>query len=49
MTREEQENVMKMKNAMHLTKREMANEVKVEASFLNKAMAKSDKMFIKRI
>lgn len=32
MTREEVENVYKMKQALHLTKREMANGIKEEAT-----------------
>ena len=49
MTREELENVSKMKSALHSTKREMANDIKEEATYLKKARAKSDKRFIKRI
>jgi hypothetical protein len=38
-----------MKDALHFTKKEMANEIKVEATLLKKQRAKSDKRFIKRV
>ena len=36
LTREEAENITKMKEALHFTKKEMANEIKVEATQLKK-------------
>jgi hypothetical protein len=36
LTREEAENIAKMKQALHFSKKEMANEIKVEATLLRK-------------
>lgn len=49
LTREEAENVRKMKQALYSSKKELAHEIKIEASQLRKQRARSDKRFIKRV